>query len=145
MPHAKAIPVKHCENCGVLMNRKRINGRLEDYGVFLRRRNCSQACANSRQDVTKGAHHWRARKHRKNECENCGTTNDLHVHHTDRNHANDDPTNLKTLCSSCHLKLHWREDRQKRLVSAAKAAATAARRGVSTQRRSTDGRFCSVE
>lgn len=141
----KTDPVKHCEICGVPMERKRYNGRLEDRGVFLRRRRCSQACANSKIEVTKDAHHWRARRHRKPACEECGTVRNLHVHHVDRNHANNNPANLRTLCSSCHLRLHWREDREKRLAAAKRAAATAAARGASTRPRSIDGRWCSVD
>lgn len=107
----KDDPIKHCEICGALMERKRYNGRLEDRGVFLRRRRCGQSCANTRTDVTKDALHWRARKYLASECQECRTTERLHVHHVDRNPANNDPANLMTLCASCHLKLHWREDR----------------------------------
>lgn len=113
----KQAPIKNCETCGVLMERKRFNGRLEDYAVFLRRRFCSMSCGNTRPSVTKDAHHWRARKHRAEKCAQCSAAVDLHVHHIDRNHENDDPLNLITLCSSCHLKLHWREDRAKRMAA----------------------------
>jgi hypothetical protein len=141
----KPDPEKFCENCGALVTRKRFNGRLEDRGVFLRRRFCGRSCGNSKAEVTKGAHHWRARRHRTPACEDCATTSDLHVHHVDRNHANNDPANLRTLCSSCHLRLHWREDREERLAAAKRAAATAAARGANTRPRSTDGRWCSAD
>lgn len=127
----KSDPEKNCVVCGVRMERKRFNGRLEDRGVFLRRQCCSQSCANTKQTVTKDALHWRARKHRKPNCQECQTTSDLHVHHIDRNPANNDPSNLMTLCSSCHLKLHWREDREKRLAGV--------QRGVHTRQQSTAG------
>lgn len=141
----KPDPVKHCETCETSMSRKRFNGRLEDRGVFLRRRFCSQSCANTRAEVTKDALHWRARQHRKPACEKCGTTSDLHVHHEDRNPANNEPANLQTLCSSCHLKLHWREDRPKRMDAARRAQATvAARYGGTIRPRSTDGRWSSA-
>jgi len=124
----KPDPVKFCEICGVKLERKRYNGRLEDRGVFLRRRRCSQACANSRPEPTSAdTYHWRARKYRKDACEQCGSPEKLHVHHKDRDRTNNDPVNLATLCDSCHLKLHWREDREKRMAAAAKAART--RRG----------------
>jgi 5-methylcytosine-specific restriction endonuclease McrA len=139
----KEDPIKHCETCGAAMARKRFNGRLEDRTRFLARRNCSQSCGNTRTEVTKDALHWRARKHRAGACAECGSTEDLHVHHKDRNPANNRLTNLQTLCSSCHLKLHWSEDRPERLAGAVKAAATAALRGASTRQRSTDGRFSS--
>ena len=110
-------PDKTCETCGKTFNRKRFNGRLEDPARYLTRRNCSQSCGNTRQDVTKDALHWRARKHMAPTCSECSTTDGLHVHHVDRNPANNDPANLRTLCASCHLKLHWREDREKRLAA----------------------------
>jgi 5-methylcytosine-specific restriction endonuclease McrA len=100
------------------MTRKRFNGRLEDLGVFKRRRRCSQSCANTRtENLSRDTHHWRARQHRSRVCEECGTGVGLHVHHKDRNPTNNDPANLQTLCASCHLKLHWREDREKRLAA----------------------------
>ena len=61
--------------------------------------------------VGRQALHWRARRHRASSFRDCGATEMLHVHHMDRNPANNDPANLVTLCGSCHLKLHWREDR----------------------------------
>lgn len=109
----KPDPDKVCAACGVVLARKRFaSGRLEDRGVFLRRRHCSQSCANSRNEVGASAYHWRARKHRSLACETCGTSEGLHVHHRDRDRTNNDPANLATLCGSCHLKLHWREDRR---------------------------------
>jgi hypothetical protein len=118
MPPPKPDPIKFCEVCGVQLERKRYNGRLEDRGVFLRRRRCGQSCANTKlTDLTPDGYRWRARKHRKDACESCGATANLHVHHDDRNPANNDPANLRTLCHSCHLRLHWREDREKRLAA----------------------------
>lgn len=115
---AKADPIKFCKACGAELKRKRFaSGRLEDRNVFLRREHCSQSCANTRSEVTKGTHHWRARKHCASSCTDCGTAEDLHVHHLDRDHSNNDPSNLVTLCSSCHLKRHWREDLDKRLAA----------------------------
>jgi 5-methylcytosine-specific restriction endonuclease McrA len=113
----KADPIKHCETCGVLMTRKRFGARLEDHSVFMRRRFCSLTCANTNAVVGKNAHHRRAKKFRATTCALCRATEGLHVHHLDRNHENDDPTNLITLCASCHLKLHWREDRDKRMAA----------------------------
>lgn len=103
-------PKKHCLHCGQQLRRKRIGDRLEDLGVFKRRRYCDRTCmaaGMNKPEVTKGAHLWRARKHRKDACEKCGATERLHVHHRDENWRNNDPLNLMTLCPSCHLKLHW--------------------------------------
>jgi 5-methylcytosine-specific restriction endonuclease McrA len=44
--------------------------------------------------------------HKKDTCEECGFipvhTCQLDVDHTDGNHSNNDPSNLKTLCANCH-------------------------------------------
>lgn len=129
----KADPIKLCKICGALLVRKRFNGRLEDRTRFLSRKTCGQSCGNSRTTVQVDSHRWRARQiHKATACE-CGATTKLHVHHKDRNPANNDPANLQTLCSSCHLKLHWREDRAERI------AAIRASTGGRTRRRSTGG------
>jgi len=39
-------------------------------------------------------------------CNNCGRTEDLHIQHIDENWRNNDITNLKLLCKSCHLRMH---------------------------------------
>ena len=128
-------PDKVCPVCGKTFNRKRFNGRLEDPTRYAKRLTCSQACGNSRTEVDADTHRWRARqKHKREACTECGTTADLHVHHIDRNPANNAAGNLMTLCSSCHLKLHWREDREKRLAS---NPFVAAKRGVRTPPQST--------
>lgn len=114
----KSDPIKFCETCGVQMERKRFNGRLEDRTRFLSRRNCSQTCGNSKPVVQADTHRWRARKiQTAKTCEECGTSTRLHVDHVDKDVTNNDPTNLRTLCASCHLKLHWAEDRAERMAS----------------------------
>jgi HNH endonuclease. len=140
---AKQLPDKVCPACGATFNRKRYRGTLEDSGRYRTRIYCSQSCANTRREVTKSGHHWRAQRHRKDSCQACSATTDLHVHHKDRDHTNNDPSNLMTLCASCHLRLHWREDRAARMDAAKRAAATAASRGANMRPRSADGRFAS--
>lgn len=61
--------------------------------------------------------HRGARKHLKEYCAICGTTQNLQVHHLDRNIKNNTEENLQTLCQSCHMKLHWQ---QRRLLKNAK-------------------------
>lgn len=139
----KPDPVKHCEMCGAPFERRRFGQRLEDRTRFLARRFCSKSCANSKQVVGKSMEHKRARKVRPpTACETCGATENLHVHHIDRNPANNDPANLKELCHSCHLKLHWREDRESRLAA---IKAGMSRTGALMRARSEDGRFVSAE
>lgn len=41
-------------------------------------------------------------QHKKSSCENCSSTKHLMVHHKDGNRKNNKPSNLKTLCWSCH-------------------------------------------
>jgi 5-methylcytosine-specific restriction endonuclease McrA len=99
----KKDPVKYCERCGVKLERARINGRLEDRNVFLRRKYCSLTCANSKPDSTsKQTYLWRARKLRKDHCEACGTKKSLQAHHIDQNQKNNAPENIETLCKHCH-------------------------------------------
>jgi len=41
-------------------------------------------------------------------CQNCGTAEDLHVHHQQRRSAlgDDAPENLITMCADCHRAVH---------------------------------------
>lgn len=39
-------------------------------------------------------------------CNRCDATEDLHVHHIDRNRHNSQPNNLEVLCPSCHMAEH---------------------------------------
>ncbi len=98
----KSEQSKPCGTCGAIMYRKRSFGRLEDLGVFNRRKYCSRSCGNSRLEVKTGTLLWRARRHRKKACEACGYTRFLHAHHVDQNQENNDPVNLQTLCKHCH-------------------------------------------
>ena len=44
------------------------------------------------------------------ECVECGSTENLGIHHIDGNHENNEASNLQWMCVSCHAKLHamWR-------------------------------------
>lgn len=100
---------KHCAECGAAFSRKRFaSGRLEDFAVFNRRLYCSLSCANlqSKGGDSRTRWHVRAQEHRKSSCESCGSTAKLHVHHCDENWRNNDPSNLQTLCESCHRSWH---------------------------------------
>lgn len=41
-------------------------------------------------------------QHKKSKCQRCGSTKNLMVHHKDGNRKNNKPSNLETLCWSCH-------------------------------------------
>jgi len=43
-----------------------------------------------------------ARKHLKDHCEVCGSTDDLVAHHLDRDKSNNTPENISTVCRRCH-------------------------------------------
>ena len=113
---AKLDPKKNCKACGEALERKRYGKRLEDRTRFLAREHCDQTCANSRAAIQADSHRWRARQIKaRKQCRTCSATSNLHVHHKDRNPANNSPENLEVLCASCHLRLHWSEDRESRL------------------------------
>lgn len=105
----KPDPVRHCRHCGSVLLRQRINGRLEDRTVFMRRVYCDRACmaqAMTHAKPNRKAVQKRVLKYRKPSCEQCGSTENLCIHHRDRNWRNNHPSNLMTLCSSCHTSLH---------------------------------------
>lgn len=57
------------------------------------------------------AYRRRVLSKRKKRCEKCGKTKflslrKLHVHHKDGNRRNNKLSNLKLLCSTCHLNMH---------------------------------------
>ena len=43
------------------------------------------------------------------ECNRCGSSEQLVVHHIDGNHTNNIPSNLEVLCSPCHSSHHKRQ------------------------------------
>lgn len=106
----KNDPEKKCAFCGKQLERKRINGRLEDRAVFLKRKYCNRTCmaqAMIQEEATLAALRKRAEQFRGDQCEMCGARESLAVHHLDQNPANNEPKNLMTLCGSCHTKWHW--------------------------------------
>jgi len=102
---------KNCEACGILMSEKKYPNSREGITQFRQRRFCSRLCAviihRKQHPTTRQAHLCRVRHLRKMSCEKCGATTSLHLHHRDKNWANDSATNIQTLCATCHLKLHW--------------------------------------
>lgn len=114
----KPTPEHYCAYCGKKMERKRINGRLEDLGAFKRRKYCDWMCMRkafvkkdaSTQDSRQA--HASAKKiayligNRDKICEICGSTQSIDVHHKDGDFNNNSQENLMVLCRSCHMKLH---------------------------------------
>lgn len=112
----KPAPVKFCRHCEKRLVRKRINGRLEDYGTFKRRLHCDMECMAKGMMMeipTEFAISKRAEKEKLDYCEECGSPGPyLGVHHKDGNRQNNEKENLETLCASCHAKLHWQTTRR---------------------------------
>jgi len=102
-----AAPPKSCRACGMPIERKFYNGRLEDLGVFKRRKHCSLNCVNTPARPSHwGTYHWRARQHRSLSFEACGLTENLRARHVDGRPPNNAPENIQTLCTYCHNFLH---------------------------------------
>ena len=111
----KQEPDKSCLKCGVKLTRKRFNGRMEDFSVFLRRKYCGRECSwqdSLKESVTLSGAYKRATQFKAGACQECGSTNLVGIHHKDRNPLNNSNENLVTLCSSCHTKLHWKEGKK---------------------------------
>ena len=118
MSGVKDLPSKECEACGKLFKRHRTpSGRLEGVKEYRARRHCSLRCGNTRREVGRSALLWRARRHKKTRCEACGYAKRLAVHHCDQDQANNDPTNLQTLCAHCHDFWHATAKRLGRTVA----------------------------
>ena len=109
---------KYCEYCGKKLVRKKFKSKIEDFGVFKRRRYCDRVCyrkAQIKKDATSQkyrAAHASAKAiqyivmEKTGVCEKCGATKNIDVHHIDGDWHNNNPKNLIILCRSCHSKLH---------------------------------------
>jgi len=106
----KPDPEKYCRHCGTQMKRKRYNGTLEDMGRFLRRKFCDQQCmahAMQKNHCNSISHsRMKAQKHKENACHKCGSMENLHLHHLNCDPRDNTPSNLRTLCASCHRLYH---------------------------------------
>ena len=106
------------------MPRKRFeNGRLEDFGVFQKRKYCNAKCmgkaklfADNNHKQTYRAAHNTSKQVMETiikapyRCAICGEEHKkLDVHHIDGNFNNNTPENLIYLCRSCHLKQHHKK------------------------------------
>lgn len=120
MPLPRVSPTKYCEHCGLLLERKRYNGRLEDFGAFSRRRYCDLWCAAGPRregEIKINTSRKRASRYRASGCSICGTSMHLQVHHLNGNAFDNDPFNLMTLCRACHTKWHWNHGKAGRVAA----------------------------
>ena len=107
---AKKTESKTCPKCGKEFHRRRFGKRLEDFTRWNQRIYCSKQCSYIRPEIThKASYHRLARKFLNPYCKNCGSTENLDIHHKDRNYKNNEPGNLETLCHTCHMKYHWQQ------------------------------------
>ena len=115
---------KYCEYCGNKLERKRFNGRLEDFTVFSNRKYCNRECMKKdylkigdNHTQTYSNAHTTARKINelilhKEVCELCGNDTNLDIHHIDGNWQNNNLDNLMCLCRSCHTKYERNKDKE---------------------------------
>lgn len=92
-----------CMDCGCAISRRSIRCRsCADRAQY------KEDCRDTTARMRKGC-----QSQRKTECDVCGvseTLTKLHVHHKDRSPWNNDPSNLSTLCPTCHARIHAKED-----------------------------------
>jgi hypothetical protein len=109
-------PEKNCEHCKKPMVRKRFGTTLEDRATFMRRKHCDRTCMAGSMEgrikvLSPRSSRKQSAKKAKPKCETCGRPRKetrLYVHHVDEDPLNNDPSNLKTLCGSCHQLTHSR-------------------------------------
>jgi len=87
----------NCIECGKGVKIRRKGYRANGSIIW----RCSKA-DNARENLRKHPY----RKHKKDRCERCGFIPEdscqLDVDHVDGNKANNEPSNLQTLCANCH-------------------------------------------
>lgn len=111
----KPAPLKHCEECGAALTRKRFSsGRLECLQAFGRRKFCDQKCMAAAFDSRPvksnpswaTAHHHARKACPPGPCESCGSSQNVDVHHRNGDWQDNTPSNLQRLCRSCHNREH---------------------------------------
>ena len=100
-----------CIHCGKELVQKRFSsGVLESPSMLARRKFCDRTCmaVHRKKETCSSQSHSRmkAANTAAATCEICGATEDLQVHHVDENPRNNAPSNLRTLCRSCHRRCH---------------------------------------
>lgn len=102
---------RHCAHCQALLVIKIYPKSKECEANFLNRKYCGRACmAAAYEGRIKVPNEKNSRRQSVKQaapaCEQCGKSKNLQVHHADENPMNNDPSNLRTLCVSCHRRCH---------------------------------------
>lgn len=100
-----------CQSCRKPLVAKRFSsGRKESPSMLSKRKYCDRECmaAGQEKEICSSLSHSRAKANAtiKGRCENCQAVRNLQVHHKDENPQNNAPSNLMTLCRSCHSLFH---------------------------------------
>lgn len=110
-----------CQYCGKILDRRRLKrGELESPSVHNRRKYCDRICMRKaflKMGKENGSGGWSsthgtARNIKKlffpdiTECQICGKSSKLDIHHKDFDETNNTLENLQALCRSCHMKIH---------------------------------------
>lgn len=83
------------KTCSRICHNRRVASEIKESGRFLESGNPAW---------TGGIQTYR--RHKKSECERCGTTKYLVVHHKNADRYDNRPENLETLCKRCHQIQH---------------------------------------
>lgn len=96
--------MKTCKHCG-----KSVEGTKDASRKIFCNAECYRQYRLAQPLHNKSSGHYRARAATPEKvCVRCGSTENVHVHHVDRNVLNDARSNLEELCSICHHKEHAR-------------------------------------
>ena len=97
---------RYCVSCRkIVQNRNHYNSKLRK-GLI---KNPGVGSQRSREDNSNwrgGSRGWQIRAFRGTECERCGSEEEMHLHHRDRDVSNWKADNLETLCAPCHREEH---------------------------------------
>ena len=104
---------KYCSTCG--KQRKKENNRINSYNWRVREgliekpgvgSGGNQENENNPARKNGKSTIWQAKRFRKDCCELCGSTRNIDLHHKNKNRRDWNPSNLQTLCRSCHASAH---------------------------------------
>ena len=106
---------KYCKPCGKSIKKEKSRKRSYDFAVESGRI-VNPGVGSGGAQTGSSNPYWKGgisppqyRRWRGDTCERCGTTLHLVAHHTDRNRQNNHPSNIETLCRSCHALEHQLE------------------------------------